>query len=60
MRREADRRDLHEPATRAATERFDSMNTLPKLAWPRWANWALALVIITSLLTIGATLNDIL
>jgi hypothetical protein len=36
------------------------MSTLPKLTWPRWANWALALVIITSLLTIGATLNDIL
>jgi hypothetical protein len=36
------------------------MSTLRKLAWPGWANWALALVIITSLLTIGATLNDIL
>ena len=60
MRREADRRNLHELATRAATERFAPMSTVPKLAWPRWANWALALVIITSLLTIGATLNDIL
>jgi hypothetical protein len=36
------------------------MSTSPKLAWPRWANWALALVILTSLLTIAATLNDIL
>jgi len=51
---------LHKPATPTATERFESMSTLPKLTWPRWANWALALVIITSLLTIGATLNDIL
>jgi hypothetical protein len=48
---------LHEPATRAATKRFDFMSTTPELAWPRWA---LALVIVTSLLTIGATLNDIL
>jgi hypothetical protein len=51
---------LHEPATRAATKRFDFMSTTPELAWPRWASWALALVIVTSLLTIGATLNDIL
>jgi hypothetical protein len=27
--------------------------------WPDWATWALVAVIITSLVTIAATLNDI-
>ena len=31
-----------------------------KLSWPWWSPWALIAVIITSLLTIAATLNDIL
>ena len=31
-----------------------------KLAWPRWSPWALLAVVVTSLLTIAATLNDIL
>jgi hypothetical protein len=31
-----------------------------KLAWPWWAPWALLAVVATSLLTIAATLNDIL
>jgi len=39
---------------------FEIMSTSQKLAWPRWATWALLLVIVTSLLTIAATLDDIL
>jgi hypothetical protein len=31
-----------------------------RLAWPWWAPWALLAVAVTSLLTIAATLNDIL
>lgn len=31
-----------------------------KLSWPWWAPWALLAVAVTSLLTIGATLYDIL
>jgi hypothetical protein len=31
-----------------------------KLAWPWWSLWALLAVVVTSLLTIAATLNDIL
>jgi len=31
-----------------------------KLAWPWWAPWALLIVAATSLLTVAATLNDIL
>ena len=27
--------------------------------WPRWANWALIAVALTSLATIGAAINDI-
>lgn len=30
------------------------------LSWPLWAPWALLGVIVTSLMTIAATLNDIL
>jgi hypothetical protein len=30
------------------------------LSWPRWAPWALLAVVVTSLMTIAATLNDIL
>ena len=29
------------------------------LDWPAWSSWALAAVVITSLLTIAATFNDI-
>jgi len=31
-----------------------------RLSWPWWASWALFGVALTSLLTIAATLNDIL
>lgn len=31
----------------------------PTVAWPRWATWALIAVILTSILTIYATVNDI-
>jgi len=31
-----------------------------KLPWPWWATWVLLAVVLTSLLTIGATLFDIL
>jgi len=31
-----------------------------RLSWPLWAPWALLAVAITSVLTIGATLYDIL
>jgi len=31
-----------------------------RLSWPRWAPWALLAVVLTSILTIGATLYDIL
>ena len=30
-----------------------------KQLWPAWATWAAVGVLLTSLLTIGATLNDI-
>ena len=30
-----------------------------KLAWPWWATWALVAVVVTSLATIAATINDI-
>jgi hypothetical protein len=29
------------------------------MAWPGWATWALLAVVVTSLVTIAATLNDI-
>jgi len=29
------------------------------MAWPAWATWALVAVVLTSLVTIGATINDI-
>jgi hypothetical protein len=31
-----------------------------RLSWPWWAPWALIAVALTSLLTVAATLNDIL
>jgi hypothetical protein len=31
-----------------------------RLSWPWWAPWALLAVVLTSILTIGATLYDIL
>jgi hypothetical protein len=31
-----------------------------RLSWPWWAPWALLAVALTSVLTIAATLNDIL
>jgi hypothetical protein len=36
------------------------MSPSPKVPWARWSNWALALVVLTSVLTIVATLYDIL
>jgi hypothetical protein len=30
-----------------------------ELLWPSWATWALVGVVLTSLLTIAATINDI-
>ena len=30
-----------------------------ELLWPSWATWALVAVVLTSLLTIAATINDI-
>jgi len=33
---------------------------LQKLSWPWWSPWALIAVVLTSALTIAATLNDIL
>jgi hypothetical protein len=35
------------------------MQNSEKLLWPKWASWALVAVIITCLLTIAATINDI-
>jgi hypothetical protein len=31
-----------------------------RLSWPWWSTWVLLAVVITSLLTLAATLNDIL
>jgi hypothetical protein len=31
-----------------------------RLDWPWWASWALIAVVISSLVTVAATLNDIL
>jgi hypothetical protein len=30
-----------------------------ELLWPAWATWALVAVVLTSVLTIAATINDI-
>ncbi|HWJ39410.1 MAG TPA: hypothetical protein VNR86_11695 [Sphingomicrobium sp.] len=31
----------------------------PLLEWPWWANWALIGVIVTAIVTVAATINDI-
>jgi hypothetical protein len=31
----------------------------PVMSWPTWATWAFVAVIVTSLVTIAATINDI-
>jgi hypothetical protein len=31
----------------------------PAMSWPAWATWALGAVILTSLVAIAATINDI-
>ena len=36
------------------------MDETDRLSWPWWAPWALLAVALTSLLTVGATLYDIL
>ena len=33
--------------------------TEPTLDWPAWSNWALVAVVLTIILTIVATINDI-
>jgi hypothetical protein len=30
-----------------------------KILWPAWATWALIAVILTAILTVAATINDI-
>jgi hypothetical protein len=30
-----------------------------EIFWPRWSSWALLAVVVTSILTVVATLNDI-
>jgi hypothetical protein len=30
-----------------------------EILWPNWASWALAVVVLGSILTIAATINDI-
>lgn len=30
-----------------------------QLLWPKWATWTLIIVVVTSLITIAATINDI-
>lgn len=39
---------------------MSEQNKTTKLSWPWWAPWALLAVAVTSLLTVGATLYDIL
>jgi len=39
---------------------MESRDETRRLSWPWWANWALLAVIVTSLVTIAATLYDIL
>jgi hypothetical protein len=34
-------------------------NPAREMLWPRWATWALLAVVVTSLVTIAATINDI-
>jgi hypothetical protein len=31
----------------------------PLLEWPAWATWALVAVIVSSIVTVAATINDI-
>jgi hypothetical protein len=46
--------------TQFATKRLDTVqNDAGQLLWPRWATWALIAVILTSVVTIGATIKDI-
>jgi hypothetical protein len=35
------------------------MSKAKDIEWPTWASWALAAVVLTSLITIAATINDI-
>jgi len=30
-----------------------------KLDWPQWCTWALIAIVVSSVVTIGATINDI-
>jgi hypothetical protein len=48
------------PDFRALIEAMAQRDTTSRLSWPWWSPWALLGVVITSLLTIAATLNDIL
>jgi len=47
-----------EQSGRSAHHRRVTRKTEKEL-WPAWSNWALLAVVVTSLLTIAATLNDI-
>ena len=42
------------------SEAMDKTDETQKLSWPWWAPWALLAVVATSVLTIAATLYDIL
>ena len=47
-------------ATEAELWRLRSMeNPARHILWPGWATWALIAVVVTSLVTIAATINDI-
>lgn len=42
------------------SETMAKQDETKRLSWPWWAPWALLAVALTSVLTIAATLNDIL
>jgi hypothetical protein len=63
---ETDRRDRW-PGKKSARERCSARDLTmaerddaEELSWPWWASWALLAVALTSVLTIGATLYDVL
>lgn len=45
---------------RALSRTMAKLDETHRLSWPWWAPWALLAVAATSLLTVAATLNDIL
>ena len=48
------------PASGRTFEVMKKSNETQELSWPWWAPWALLAVALTSLLTVAATLYDIL